>query len=290
MSANNAMSVLSAIEFLMWAALGFCFWKKALYRRFPAMAVYLGLHAVAAPLFTGLLYLRLVLSKRTAFEVYYFSYWAVYLVSAILLFFICMEVFSNALEAVPGLKKLGTLAFRWAAIACIVLSLASVSYQHSGHGYIAQIANTVMRSASVMELCLLAFLALCMNALNISALDSAFGLSMGFGLLAANDFIQSLTSSIHTSLTAPWQFVYQSTILCVIGGWIAFFALPERVRKPVLLPASSLIFRWNEIATALGHSETQVALQTANSSLLSDVQQVADRIFAHRTESNESQP
>jgi len=289
MSVNNAMSVLGAIEFLMWAALGFCFWKKALHRRFPAMATYLGLQVISAPLLAGLLALRLIMSKRIAFEAYFFSYWAVYLVSAILLFFICMEVFSNALEAVPGLKKLGTLAFRWAAIACVVLSLASVSYQHSGYGYIPQIANTLMRSASVMELCLLAFICLCMNALNISVRDSAFGLSMGFGLLAANDFIRSLTFTIHTSLTAPWQFVYQITILCVIGGWAAFFALPERVRKPVMLPASSLIFRWNEIATALGHSETQVAIQTANSSLLTDVQQVADRIFAHKIENRESE-
>ncbi len=289
MSANNAMTVLNAIEFLLWAALGFCFWKKALHRRFPAMAIYLGLRVVSAPLFTGLLYLRLVMSKRIAFEAYYFSYWAVYLVSAILLFFICMEVFSNALEAVPGLKKLGTLAFRWAAIASVVLSLSSVSYQHSGYGYIPQIANKVMRSASVMELCLLAFLALCMNALNISLRDSAFGLSMGFGLLSANDFIQSLTISIHTPLTAPGQFVYESTILLVIGGWTAFFALPERVRKPVLLPASSLIFRWNEIATALGHGDTQIAIQTANSSLLNDVQQVADRIFVRKMETGKSE-
>jgi hypothetical protein len=35
-------------------------------------------------------------------QVYFFGYWAVYIASAVLLFFICMEVFRSALSAFPG--------------------------------------------------------------------------------------------------------------------------------------------------------------------------------------------
>ena len=45
--------------------------------------------------------------------------------------------------------------------------------------------------------------------------------------------------------------------------WVAYCALPEPARQPLMVPANSLIFRWNEIATALGHTGTQVAVQPA---------------------------
>jgi len=164
-----------------------------------------------------------------------------------------------------------------------------VSYAHSGTLAIQDAALGLMRSVSILELCLLAFLCVSMNTLQLSMRDTAFGISFGLGLMASNDFVLATIITRNAMPSSPIQFVYEAVILAVLGGWVAFFALPEQVRKPVLLPASSLIFRWNEIAVALGHGETQIAIQTANSSLLADVQQVRDRIFAHKMETSESE-
>ena len=58
-----------------------------------------------------------------------------------------------------------------------------------------------------------------------------------------------------------------------------YCALPEPVRKPVVMPANSTIYRWNEIAAALGHG-TQVAVQQpANSFFLTDVEKVVDKVL-----------
>ena len=46
-----------------------------------------------------------------------------------------------------------------------------------------------MRSVSILELCLLGFLCLSMNALRLSVRDMAFGIALGFGMMSANDFI-----------------------------------------------------------------------------------------------------
>ncbi len=54
---------------------------------------------------------------------------------------------------------------------------------------IPDIAYALMRSVSILELCLLAFLCLSMNALRLSVRDMAFGIALGFGLMSANDFI-----------------------------------------------------------------------------------------------------
>ena len=52
------------------------------------------------------------------------------------------------------------------------------------------LAIGLMRSVSVLEICLLAFLCLSMNALRLTVRDFSFGLSLGFGLMASNDFVR----------------------------------------------------------------------------------------------------
>jgi len=42
-----------------------------------------------------------------------------------------------------------------------------------------------MRSVSVLELCLLGFLCLCLNTLRLSVRDFSFGISLGFGIVSA---------------------------------------------------------------------------------------------------------
>ncbi len=81
------------------------------------------------------------------------------------------------------------------------------------------------------------------------------------------------------------QFVYESLILVALGIWVAYCALPEPARKPVVMPANSTIYRWNEIASALGHTGTQVAVQQpANSFFLTDVEKVVDKVLTREPE------
>ena len=46
-----------------------------------------------------------------------------------------------------------------------------------------------MRSVSILELCLLAFLCLCINALSFHCATWRLGFGLGFGLLSANDLV-----------------------------------------------------------------------------------------------------
>jgi hypothetical protein len=143
---------------------------------------------------------------------------------------------------------------------------------------------------SVLELFLLAFLCLSMNALHLSIRDIAFGIALGFGLTAANDFVTISLMSRHSALNTPLQLVYESLILVSLGIWIAYCALPEAVRKPVMMPASSTIFRWNEIASALGHTGTQIAVQQpANSFFLTDVEKVVEKVLTKNLKGRESE-
>ncbi len=78
--------------------------------------------------------------------------------------------------------------------------------------------------------------------------------------------------------------------LATLAIWMTYCILPEPVRKPVLMPASSTIYRWNEIASALGHTGTRVAVQQpANSFFLSDVERVVEKVLARNMKGRESE-
>ena len=283
---------MSVVEFLLWATLAFIFWKKSLSRRFPAMATYLGLHLVSTPILLLLLYEETKhASSSFLFSSYFYGYFGVYIASAILLLFVSLEIFRTALVAFPGLLRIGLVIFRWAILVSLIVTLSSVSFVHRGMMLIPEIAIALMRSVSVLELCLLAFLCLSMNALRLSVRDLPFGIAFGFGLMAADEFIlASLKSATSSSMTTPLQFAYEALILLVLSIWIAYAALPQPSLMPVVMPASSAIQRWNEIASALGHPGTQVAVQQpANGFFLTDVEKVVEKVLKRNLKGRESE-
>jgi hypothetical protein len=290
MPLSSAMSLMSAVEFILLASLGLVFWSKGLQKRFPAMSTYLALRVGSMPVLLALLYLQSKpgANQEVLFPLYFYSYWAAYVASAVSLLFVTFEIFRSVLSAFSGLLRLGTMVFRWAALVSLIASLATVSYSHISVMLIPDVAYALMRSVSILELCLLGFLCLCLNALRLSARDLAFGIALGFGLNSANDFIFSALSTATSSLNAPLQLAYESVILLSIGTWLGYCALPERARKPVVMPANSTIYRWNEIAAALGHG-TQVAVQQpANSFFLTDVERVVEKVLTRNLQGSES--
>lgn len=290
MSSHSAMSVMSVAEFLLWAMFTFLFWKRGLHRRFPAMGFYLALRVASTPLLLAVLTIQSQPWGRNYFPVYFFAYWAVYIASAVLLFFICVDVFRSALSAFPGLMRLGILIFRWTILVSVIVTFSTISFAHKGLMLIPDVAYALMRSVSILELCLLAFLCLSMSALRLPVRDMAFGIALGFGVMSTNDFVTVSLISHNISLTSPLQFVYESVILVALGVWLVYCALPEPVRKPVVMPANSTIYRWNEIASALGHTGTQVAVQQpANAFFLTDVENVVERVLIRNLKKKESE-
>ena len=223
-------------------------------------------------------------------QIYYFGFFATYLASAVLLFFICIEVFRSALAAFPGITKLAIVIFRWAAVVSMIVSLTSISYAHKGIYIIADISYGLMRSVSVLELCLLAFLCLSMNALRLSVRDMAFGIALGFGLMSSTDFILASLVSRITSLTDPLQFVYESLILAHAGD-LGGLLRPARAGAQAGGDAGKLdhlSLERNCLRT--GPHGNQVAVQQpANSFFLTDVERVVEKVLARNMKGRESE-
>jgi len=281
---------MSVVEFGLWAVLAFLFWKRGLHRRFPAMARYLGLRLVSTPALLAAYYVISQPWGRKYYFVYFLPFWAVYIASAVLLLFVCIEVFRSALSGLPGLMKFGIVIFRWAIVVSVVLTFSSISFVHHGLAAVPDLASGLMRSVGILALCLLAFLCLSMNALRLSIRDMAFGISLGFGVMCSNDFVIASVISHDATLTAPLQLVYEAVILGALGIWISYCAAPVAARKPLMMPANSTIYRWNEIASALGHTGTQIAVQQqASSFFLTDVEKVVEKVLTRNLKGRESE-
>jgi hypothetical protein len=292
MPLNLAMTAMSVAEICLWAALAFLFRKKGFQNRFPATGSYLVLRAVSGAILLAVLNLesRPWGEAHRLGMVYFFGYFAMYIVSAVLLFGVCIEVFKSALAAFPGISKLAIVIFRWAAVVSVIVSLTSISYVNQGLYIIADISYGLMRSVSVLELCLLAFLCLSMNALRLSPRDMAFGIALGFGIMVSSDFVISSWISHIATANDPVQFVCEGLLIFALSVWITYCLLPAPAPKPVLMPANSTIYRWNEIASALGHTGTKIAVQQpANSFFLSDVERVVEKVLARNMSSRESE-
>jgi hypothetical protein len=290
MHLNPAMSVVSVAEILLWATAGLLFWKKGLGKRFPAMGAYLGLHVVSAPVLAALLYFQEQPWGAVCSMIHFFAYWAVYIASAVLVFLICIEIFRAALSPFPGLIKFGIIVFRWTVVVSLIVSFSAGGFHHHWALLLAGVSFVLMRSVSILELSLLIFLCLSKKSLRLTIRDIPFGMALGFGLMSVNDFVFSILSSAHTPLSGPLQLTYHALILTSLGVWLVYYALPEPVRKPLMMPVNSAIYRWNEIASALGHTGTQVAVQQpANSFFLTDVEKVVEKVITRNLKGRQSE-
>ena len=278
-----SMNILEFAEpVLIWLSLIF-FMKSGMSKRFPAMMTYLGLRAGSAVILEIILNLHRVVSidNTLQYSIYFYAYWSFYTLGAIAIFFVIQEIFCHVTEPVPGIRRFGLLAFRWVAIISVIISVSS-AFPLKGLGAgLMSFGFQVMRCVSILELCLLAFLALFIHSLGRSFRSMAFGVALGFGVQAAMELILSVAATRSSVLDVNINLALQVVITCVLAGWMTYFLLPEpeAEREAITLPVSSPLIRWNEIASALGHSTPHVAVGPARATFLQDVEQVVDKIL-----------
>jgi len=277
------MNVLEFAEPLLIIVALFCFLKSGRAKRFPMMTTYLGLRAASAAVLEVVLNLHRFtpVSDTLQYSIYFYTYWTSYTITAITIFFVIREVFCYVTEPVPGIRRFGLLAFNWVAVISGIISISSALPLKGIGAGLMSVGFQVMRCVSILELCLLAFLALFIHSLGRSFRSLAFGISLGFGLQAGMELIASLMATRSSYLDSNTNIVLQVAVTVVLGGWIAYFVVPEpqAEREAVTLPVSSPLIRWNEIANALGHSAPHVVVGPSNATFLQDVEQVVDKIL-----------
>jgi hypothetical protein len=285
----HLQDILTRLEpaFLLVAALAF--FRSGAARRFPALATYFVVRGVQTLFFEVVLHVwgeGMPLCNTLRYAFYFYGYWISYLVSAIAIFFVVQEVFKRVMEPVPGLRRLGLMAFRWVSIVSVVVTVGAIALpdamMQGGTDRLGIISFQLMRCVSVMELCLLAFLALSIHALGRSLRSRLFGVGLGFGIQSASDLIFTALSTRYPGLNSAAALGLQIATTVVLVSWAVYFIVPEPAaeRKMVVLPPQSMLARWNSLAKGLGQLSQPVVAGAPTGFFLQDIEGVVDRVLA----------
>jgi hypothetical protein len=262
--------------------------RAGLWKKFPAMTFYLGFRCLT----DGGLYLILnenhflAVSVRTQTLTYVYAYWACYLIGAVAIFFVLQEIFKAVMQPVPGLQRLGLIIFRWVSIATVVILLGMTVLPANKYGssdiFLGAVGVQLIRCVAILEICLLAYLALSVHSLGRSFRGRVFGIGLGFGLEAAVQLIFSLMYSKPGTVWSLANLVVEFAAIASLLIWTSYFLLPEPAeeREPITLPVTSPLLRWNDIANALGQRPAHVSLGAPSAAFfLQDVEQVVDKFL-----------
>ena len=221
--------------------------------------------------------------------VYGALFWAAYGVSGVLTFLMAQQIFGDALDPLPGLRRLARVAFRWVALVSVALSVVPAIIPLFFRPQSLQVTVLQsMRCVSVLEFCLLAFVLLSAQALGIPFRSRIVGITLGFGVLAVVDSVCFMFLLRPDSDMLPWLLVRKAGSLVAICLWLTYLLIPEKARLPVRLHSTSQLQKWNEIALALGKPAPHIALGQPDPApfFLQDVERVVDRVLSR----NEVEP
>jgi hypothetical protein len=173
------------------------------------------------------------------------------------------------MSPLPGLKDLGRRAFFWAGGMCLLMAftagLIPLKFQIQP-GLLTDTARSLMRCVSVLEICLLAILVLTVSRLGLGFKSRIFGVSLGLGILSIQYLLVSAFWTQSIGLYSAVNIGQEVAGLFGLGTWLVYALRPEPIRKPIMLPVTSPLIRWNEIALALGFGEAQVVIGGSSSS------------------------
>jgi hypothetical protein len=195
------------------------------------------------------------------YEAYFYVYWVTFAVQSVLMLRVMHEMFRHAVRSIPGVQKIGRPVFFWAIVVSTILALASGITPHgSAMSLILSSAQVLARTQSILALCMVAFLAFASRTLGVSYGSRIFGVTFGFAIMGLSNLVESALFSRMTSLAGAIDIVHEGIYLGAIGLWAVYFLKPEPVRRLVVMPVTSPLMRWNEVAQSLGNPAGQVAV------------------------------
>jgi len=198
---------------------------------------------------------------KIAYPIYFYVYWASSALESVVALLIVYSLFRLAMAPLKGLQTLGMLVFKWAAGISLLVALGNAFAPNlSGMRFIMNAISQLQRTQSILTLCLLLFVCFAVRPMGLSYSSRIFGVSLGLGMMATNDLVQSAWLALNPKMETTYNTVNGAVICAILVTWTAYFALPEPKRRIIVLPTTSPFLRWNQISQALGDAPGFVAV------------------------------
>ena len=164
-----------------------------------------------------------LISGVHAYYVFFYVYWVSFGIGTVLILRVLHEMFRHAVRSIPGVQKLGEPIFFWAVTVSVILAFASGITPHtSGMSILLASAQVLMRSQSVLALCMLTFLAFASNTLGVPFRSRIFGVTFGLSVIALSNLVITAFFGNQTNLLSTPNLVHQGVVLVAVArlGWI----------------------------------------------------------------------
>ena len=202
-----------------------------------------------------------LLRPQSAYNLYFYSYWISFAAESMIALVVVYSIFKLAMAPLKGLQALGMLVFKWAAGISVAVALGSAFTPGlKGTDLLVSAISQLQRTQSILTLCLLLFVCFAIRPMGLSYTSRIFGVSLGLGVMATNDLVQSAWTAFHPDMRTTYNQINGVVICLILATWTAYFALPEPKRRIIVLPTTSPFLRWNQISQALGDNPGFVAI------------------------------
>jgi len=238
-------------------------WSRSL-QQYGYLAALLGGKVLFVAAQWGVLNRReyLHLNARIAYQYDFYIYWTGFAVTSILMLVVICSMYRLAMAPLKGLHTLGMLVFKWVAAISVLVALGSAFAPHiTTVSYIVAFVAQMQRTQSILILCLLLFVCFAIRPMGLSYRSRIFGVSLGLGVMATTDMVQSAwVHSVNSDMYGIFSIIGTGAVCLTFATWAVYFALPEPKRRLITLPTTSPFLRWNQISEILGDSPGHVAI------------------------------
>jgi hypothetical protein len=179
------------------------------------------------------------LARHAAYHLYFFVYWISFALESVLTLLIVYGVFRLAMAPLKGLQTLGMLVFKWAASISVAVALGSAFVPHmGGMTYFVAAISQLQRTQSILTLCLLLFVCFAIRPMGLSYSSRIFGVSLGLGMMATNDLVQSAWLAINPDMHNRAYNLINGIVICtILATWTCYFALHDCAADDIAFPA-----------------------------------------------------
>ncbi len=210
---------------ILQAVVAVVFWRRKLYKQFPVFFVFL----LAQVANFAVLFPLWITGNR---GLYFGPFWVGEAINAILGFKVIHEVFLDVFRPYRTLKDLGTLVFKWAGVVMLLVAVVVAFSNSFDENPWMHALTTLQRSIRVSQLGLIAFLLLFSRFLGVSRKQVSFGISLGFGFLAAVELMLMALHARGFVARDSFNLTNMLTYNLAVFVWLGYALSRQAVREP----------------------------------------------------------
>lgn len=211
-------------------------------------------------------------------QAYFYVYWVLAAVGAVLEFSVIYEIFDCAFRPFAALRDFSSIIFRWAGL--LLLMVGVVMAMTSASGNVNRITLGILaveRGVLLIQGGLLLFLLMYSSRLGMTYQHHGFGIALGLGFNAAAHLI---LNSLRAQFGRDWNPTYNMLlIICynvAVTTWAAYMFSPEpaRVTEAAQYEPKPILQRWNQVLAG------EEPLSSGGGTFIPSMERIVDRVMS----------